>query len=130
MCLLDRKTDNLGRPPAFFLICVRTRILRRAFSSLTFSSAVPLLLLAFLAQQSLRRVLDALALIGLRLTELADFCGDLADLLTVGPGNGDRGRTLGLDRDPGGDRIGHVVESSRAGEPDRCPARPRGNRRR
>jgi len=43
-----------------------------------------LLLLAFFAKDEFVGILDALALIGLRLLVPTDFSRDLADLLTVG----------------------------------------------
>ena len=50
-----------------------------------------LLLLAFFAEDILAAILDALALVGLRLAPAADFGGDLADLLPVDAADLDRG---------------------------------------
>src|ERR1041384_8160509 len=66
-------------------------------------------LLAFLTEDVLARVLDALALVGLGRTEGADLGRDLPDLLLVHPGHHDLGRFRRRDRDPFGHRIDHVV---------------------
>src|SRR5688572_2748091 len=68
-----------------------------------------LLLLAFLTQDALVVVLDALALVGLRLAEGADFRRHLADALPIGAADRDLGRLVALDRDARRDRIDHVV---------------------
>src|SRR5689334_17655999 len=94
MCLLDRNTARRGRSlvPRTPL---RTRAWRRARASCFFLVEIDiagswllfraLLLggLAGLADDPLARVLDALALVGLGLAELADVGGDLADRLLV-----------------------------------------------
>src|SRR5215207_4321491 len=69
----------------------------------------PLLLLAFLAEDELVRILHALALVGLRAAEVADLGGGLADLLLVDAGDDDLRRLRGRDRDAGRDRIIDVV---------------------
>src|SRR5712671_4812353 len=70
---------------------------------------LPLLLLAFLAEDVFACVFDALALVGLGPAETADLGRDLADLLTVDPGDDDLGRLRRRDRDAGRDRIDHVM---------------------
>src|SRR5581483_6757727 len=73
------------------------------------SSAAPLLLLAFLAEDALGRVLDALALVGLRRPVIADFGGDLADFLAIAAADHDLDRPRRGDGDAVGDRIHDVV---------------------
>src|SRR5215467_1898355 len=68
-----------------------------------------LLLLAFLAEDVLARVFDALALVGFGRTEGADLGRDLADLLFVDAGHDDFHRPRRRDRDAFGDRIDDVV---------------------
>jgi len=68
-----------------------------------------LLLLAFLAQDGFRHVLDALALVGFRRTIGTNLRRDLPDHLLVGARDGDAGRLLALDLDAVRDRIAHVV---------------------
>ena len=58
-----------------------------------------LLLLAFFAEDILAAILDALALVGLRLAPAADLGGDLADLLLVDAADLDRGLVRSLDLD-------------------------------
>src|SRR3990170_6848003 len=70
---------------------------------------LPLLLLAFLAEDELARVPHALALVRLRLAERADLGGDLPDLLLVGAGDHNLGRLGRGDRDAFRDRIDDVV---------------------
>src|SRR5260221_3640910 len=84
----------------------RTRARRRAKRDFTcvVMVLVPLLLLAFLAADSLGLVFDALALIGLRLAVAADDGGRLADALAVGAGGGDRSRRLASELDVVRDR--------------------------
>src|SRR6266481_2306570 len=108
MCRPERKTLRRRRPPPLRAICVRTRRSRRAKRSVATRMAI-LLLLAFLADDEFLLVLDALALVGLRLAEGADLGRNLADPLLVGTRNGDRGRLLALDRDVRRDRILDVV---------------------
>src|SRR3546814_10265114 len=55
-----------------------------------------LLLLAFLAENVLAAVFDALALVGLRLAPTPDLGGQLADLLAIDARNLDRGLIRGL----------------------------------
>src|SRR6185503_7045164 len=70
---------------------------------------LPLLLLAFLAEDVFARVLHALALVRLGRPERADFGRDLADFLLVDAGDQDLGRFRRSNRDPFRDRIDHVV---------------------
>src|SRR5690606_29016689 len=71
--------------------------------------ASSLLLLAFLAEDEFPGILDALALIGLGATILADLGGGLPDLLLVGTRHHDL-RGLGRDdRHPGRDLVVDVV---------------------
>src|SRR4029450_4728037 len=58
-----------------------------------------LLLLAFFAEDILAAILDALALVGLRLAPAADLGGNLADLLLVDAADLDRGVVGSLDVD-------------------------------
>src|SRR5215211_2639269 len=69
----------------------------------------PLLLLAFLAEDELVRILHALALVGLGTAEVADLGGGLADLLLLDAGDDHLGRLRRHDRDPGRDRVFDVV---------------------
>src|SRR5215207_4120357 len=69
----------------------------------------PLLLLAFLAEDELVRILHALALVGLGAAEVADLGGGLADLLLLDAGDDHLGRLRRHDRDPGRDRVFDVV---------------------
>src|SRR6185295_8071060 len=71
--------------------------------------APALLLLAFLAQDLLARILDALALVGLGRPHAADLGGHLPDLLPVGAADLDLGRLRRPDRDARRDRIDHLV---------------------
>src|SRR5260370_30706940 len=89
----------------------RTRARRRAKRDFTciVMVLVPLLLLAFLAADSLGLVFDALALIRLRLAIAADDGGHLADTLAVGAGDADGGRLLAGDLDVVGDRGMHLL---------------------
>jgi hypothetical protein len=61
-----------------------------------------LLLLAFFAEDILAAILDALALVGLRLAPAADLGGDLADLLPVDAADLDRVRVGSLTSIPSG----------------------------
>src|SRR5262249_2409006 len=70
---------------------------------------LPSLLLAFLAEDVFARIFDALALVGLGRPEVADFRGDLPDLLLVDTGDDDLGRFRRRDRDPVRDRIDDLV---------------------
>src|SRR5947207_14586939 len=67
------------------------------------------LLLAFLAEDVLARVLDPLALVRLGLAECADFRGHVADLLPVDAGDDDLGRFRHRDRDAFRDRVNDIV---------------------
>src|SRR5580765_360555 len=116
MCLDERNTDSLARPAAPSLTARRTVALRRSVRSFTVAMVrscsplrVPSLLLAFLAEDELARVFHALALVGLRRPEAADFRGLLADQLLVSTGDGDLGRLRRRDRDALRDWIHHVV---------------------
>src|ERR1700761_2791984 len=79
MCWPERWIDRRGRPPALARSAVRTRWRRLAKRE----SFALLLLLPFLAEDILAGILDALALIGLRLAPATDLGGNLADLLLV-----------------------------------------------
>src|SRR5260221_1793744 len=69
--------------------------------------------LAGLALDDLSVVADALALVGLRRTALADGGGDVADLLLVGAEEDDVRRVRGTDLDARGHRNGHrLVEAN------------------
>src|SRR5262249_21328850 len=70
---------------------------------------LPSLLLAFLAEDLLARVLHAFALVGLGLAEGANLGGDLTDLLPVDAADHDLGRLRRRDRDAVGNRISDVV---------------------
>src|SRR5215218_131710 len=96
MCLLERNTARRGRAvvPRTFL---RTRRWRRSRETSRFCICGPLLRrLAGLAQHALVDVADALALVRLRLANLANVGGHLADELLV----------EALHRDAGG--AGHL----------------------
>src|ERR1700722_2899765 len=70
---------------------------------------LPLLLLAFLAEDVFARISHALALVGLGRPEAADFRRDLPDLLLVHSRDQNLGRLRRHDRDALRDRIDHVV---------------------
>src|SRR6185312_6249818 len=106
----ERKIERRGR--AFWARAMRPRTRARRRSKrafVLFAMAAPLLLLAFLAADGLGVVLDALALVGLRLAVAADDGGDLADALAVGAADRDRGRLLADDLDVVRDRELHLV---------------------
>src|SRR3546814_468209 len=88
-----------------------TTLCRSAYAGCgaAWTSAWPLLLLAFLAQDDRVGVLHAVALVGRGRTVAADLRRHLADLLAIGAGDGDGGRLLALDGDAFRDRIGDVV---------------------
>src|SRR5580704_2932954 len=71
--------------------------------------AAPLLLLAFLAEDALAGIFDALAFVRLRRAIIADLGGDLADLLPVAAGDHNLDRPRRRDGDAFGDRIDDVV---------------------
>src|SRR5215813_13015399 len=108
MCWLERKTDRRGLPAAFRLIWVRTRRRRRVRRSVALGMGA-LLLLAFLADDLLFVVLDALALVRLGGPEGADLRGHLAHALLVGAGHRDERRPLALDLHVRRNRVDHVV---------------------
>src|ERR1700760_4874453 len=83
MCRPVRCTDRRGRPPARARSWVRMRWRRLAKRE----SLAILLLLPFLAEDILARILDALALVGLRLAPATDLGGELADGLLVVSGD-------------------------------------------
>src|SRR5207237_1493679 len=87
-----RWTDSRGRPPPRLFSAVRTRRRRRSNRE----SLAMLLLLPFLAEDVLALVLDALALVGLRLPPAADLGGELADRLLVDPADDHGGLVGGL----------------------------------
>src|SRR5690606_9322160 len=97
MCLLERNTDRRGRPLAALRSATRVRERRLRNRSAGLTMAV--LLLAFLAQDDLLVVTDALALVRLRRSEGAQLRGGLRLLLAIGAEDGDRGRGLALHLD-------------------------------
>src|SRR5262245_35653646 len=110
MCFEERWTQSRSLDPAADLTARRTRASRRATALR--SCAIRRLrsfLLAFLAEDVLARVFDALALVGLRRPESTNLGRDLADLLPIDAADHDLGRTRGRDRDSLRDRIAHVV---------------------
>src|SRR5262249_211351 len=109
MCFDERNTDSRTRVPAAALMARRTRAVRRSVWFLSFAMVASLLLLAFLAEDVLAGVLDALALPGLGRPEAADLGGPLADLLAVDAADHHLGRLRRRDRDAVRDRIDHVV---------------------
>src|SRR5450432_1824652 len=111
MCLDERKTDSRGRVEALRAIRPRTRERRRSKRDFTcvVIALVPLLLLAFLAANSLGLVLDALALVRFRLAIAAYHGGPLSAPLAVGARDADRGRLLAGDLDLVGDREADLV---------------------
>src|SRR5438045_1400857 len=106
MCLPERNTLSRARRKAARFSDRRTRERRRMLDLLCIAV---LLLLAFLAQDVLACVLDALALVGLRLAVSADLGRDLADLLPVGAVDDDLGRLGQRDGDALGDGIADLV---------------------
>src|SRR5690606_13283710 len=98
MFLSERNTDRRARPAATFFRRRRVRSARR-FRVSRGERAMALLLLAFLAPDVFAGVADALALVGLRRTDLADAGGGLADQLLVDA----RDLDLGLLRHGEGD---------------------------
>src|SRR5215471_9462170 len=110
MCFDERWTESRTLAPPAIFTARRTRASRRptALRSCAIGSSRSFLL-AFLAEDVLARVFDALALVRLRRSERADLGRDLPDLLLVDSGHHDLGRTRRRDRDALGDRIAHVV---------------------
>src|SRR5713226_8408976 len=110
MCFDERWTQSRTLEPAADLTARRTRASRRptALRSCAISSSRSFLL-AFLAEDVLAGVFDALALVGLRRPERADLGRDLPDLLPVDAGHHDLGRPRRRDRDAVRDRIAHIV---------------------
>src|SRR5215510_8571507 len=110
MCLPERCTDSRTRPAALSRMARRTRALRRsALSRRGFIVELPSLLLAFLAEDVLAGVLDALALVRLGRPIVANLGGHLADLLLVDAGHHDLGGLRRRDRDALRDRIVDLV---------------------
>src|ERR1700755_1441664 len=101
----ERWIDRRGRPPPLARSAVRTRWRRLA----KIESLAILLLLPFLAEDILARVLDALALVRLRLAPATDLGGALADLLLVDAGDVHGRRIRRHDSDALRDREIHVV---------------------
>src|SRR5215471_13493027 len=99
MCLPERNTERRARSLIRDWIFERTRATRWVKCSFDLLMPAVLLLLAFLAQDGLALVLDALALIRLGLAEGTDFGGHLADLLMIGATHRNLGRALALDGD-------------------------------
>src|SRR5262249_24639704 len=107
MCRFDRNTDRRGRAAVPFTF-LRTRRCRRSLpSSFRGLNDIDVLLpavlllrgLAGLSQHALVGVTDALALVRLRLADLADVGCDLADGLLVGAPYDDARRRRYLERD-------------------------------
>src|SRR5271156_4368492 len=105
MCFEERNTDSRLRSPAASRRVPRTRPFRRSILSLSLVMGAPSLLLAFLAEDALACVFDALALVGLRRPEFANLGGDLADFLAVDAGDHDFHRARRRDGDAFRDRI-------------------------
>src|ERR1700737_639553 len=110
MCFDERWTQSRTLEPAANLTARRTLASRRATAlrSCAISSSRSFFL-AFLAEDVLACVPDALALIGLGRPEPADLGRDLSDLLPVDPGHHDLGRPRCHDRDALGDRVLDLV---------------------
>src|SRR5262249_30666018 len=110
MCFEERWTESRTLEPPAILTARRTRASRRptALRSCAIIGSRSFLL-AFLAEDVLACVFDALALVGLRRPERADLGRDLPDLLLVDSGHYDLGRSRRRDCDALGDRIAHVV---------------------
>src|SRR4029079_10040403 len=85
------------------------RVRRGAQLGFCVPSTAPLLLLAFLTQDVLARILHALALLGVGRSQIAGVGYKLPDLLLVGAGDHDLGRLRSRDRDAFRDRKDHVV---------------------
>src|SRR5262245_195178 len=110
MCLPERCTDSRTRPAALSRMARRTRALRpSALARRGFIFELPSLLLAFLAEDVLAGILDALALVGLGRAEVANLGRHLADPLLVDAGHHDLGRLGRRDRDSLRDRIDDLM---------------------
>src|SRR5260370_27646277 len=110
MCFDERWTQSRTLDPAADLMARRTRASRRptALRSCAISGSRSFLL-AFLAEDVLARVLDALALVRLGRPERADLGGDLSDFLAIDPGYHDLDLPRRHDPDALGGRIGDVL---------------------
>src|ERR1700722_15791380 len=97
-----RCTESLSAPSS--LILARPRVARRSRVS-RLSSFMGLLLLRFFQRNLFVRILDALALVGLRRPEAADLGGSLADPLAIDALHQDFGLARGLDGDALGNRV-------------------------
>src|SRR5688500_3454951 len=115
MCRVERVTTSRGRA-AVPLTFLRTRKWRRPLPIRRDSEMFIGLLtrLPDLAADVLAGVADTLALVRLRLADLADVRGDLADLLLVDAAHDEAGRGLDLERDALGRLHRH-----RVAEPER-----------
>src|SRR5437764_13805152 len=110
MCFDERWTESRTLDPAAALIARRTLAWRRATALRSWAiSSSRSLLLAFLAEDVLARVFDALAFVRLRRPEAADLGRDLSHLLAIDAADDDLGRPRRRDRDPFGDRIADLV---------------------
>src|SRR4051794_15397518 len=110
MFLLERNTDNRGRPCDFCRNWKRSRSRRRFRRSCFALIVLPVprcrsLLLAFLAPDLLVRIARALALVRLGWAEGTDLRRDLPDQALVHALDLDRGRALAGDLDAFGHRI-------------------------
>src|SRR5688500_8363538 len=108
MCLLERNPDTPAGSWASLRRAERARRRRRRKRSTGLTMA--LLLVAFLAQDDLVVVADALALVGLGLAERAQLGGDLPDPLAVGAGDRVRGRGVADQLDVVRVRVLDVVD--------------------
>src|SRR5689334_22862843 len=110
MCRPERCTDRRGRPVLLRRMARRTRALRRSdLSRSGFIVPLPSLLLAFLTEDVLARILDALALVGLGRPVVADLSRDLADLLLIDAADHDLDRPRRRDRDAFRNRVVDLV---------------------
>src|SRR5690348_13714882 len=105
MCRPERRTDRRGLLEPRERTAVRTRRRRRSKRE----SFAMLLLLAFFAEDILAAILDALALVRLRLAPAADLGRDLANLLLVDSADLDRVLVGSLHIDAFGQLVVHVV---------------------
>src|SRR6516162_3447677 len=112
MCLEERNTLSRSRAPAAALMVRLMRALRRSACLVAMADPVRLcrlLLLAFLTEDIFARISHALALVGFRRPEAADFRRDLTDLLLVDTRHYDFGRLRRCDRDAVRDRKDNIV---------------------